>query len=48
MDVLFQATDKTVQVALGDSNKQGQYSLMPFYSNFVVSPTEDPNCQIPN
>jgi hypothetical protein len=21
---------------------------MPFYSNFVVSPTEDSNCQAPN
>lgn len=45
MDILFQATDKTVQVAIEDEQKLGSYKFVNFFSEFVIQPTEDPNCK---
>lgn len=39
---------ETIKVALGDPNEYGHYTVWDFFSHYVISPEDDPNCKPPN
>lgn len=48
MDLLYQSADKGLQVALGSRTATETYTPKDFFSNFVLTNTDNTDCKSPN